>query len=64
MMERENRLPKHKDCRHEYRFLKKCKGYYVYYCIYCLLWNLKDPDEKMGDWIDRLMKEGKLNEST
>lgn len=52
-LERTNRLPKHKDCKHEYRLLTKYKGYYVFYCTKCLLFCFKDEDTPLKEWINK-----------
>lgn len=53
---RENRLPKFKDCKHRYRFLRRYKGYYVYYCVKCLIYSIKDPDFTFKEWVKEIKK--------
>lgn len=62
-IEETNRLPKFKDCNHEYRHFRTIRGYEIFYCVKCLLFCLKKPDELKGlkDYIKKL-KGGKKNE--
>lgn len=60
-----NRLPKHKNCVHDYRFLRQQKHLYkekhlflfdVFYCTKCLLTNMKLPDlegKEFNGWLDK-----------
>ncbi len=53
-MARINRLPKFKGCKHEWRLLKKFKGYFCFYCVKCLLFALKDPDRELKECIKQV----------
>ena len=53
-----SRLPKFKNCRHEWRHLKTINGFEIFYCVKCLLYSLKKPDELMGlkEYITKYLK--------
>lgn len=60
MIKKEDRLPKFKNCVHNWRFFKSLNGFEVFYCTKCLLYTLKSPDSliPLKEYIKKHLKGG------
>ncbi len=52
----EPRLPKHKNCVHDWRFLLQYRNVRVFYCTKCLGFTFKDEDKDLKIWIKQMKK--------
>ena len=55
-MEVTPRLPKFKNCKHDYRYIRTLKGLDVFYCTKCLLSCAKLPDFTKKQIVEQYQK--------